>query len=249
MKENKPILLFQEDEVALGYKFDLPEKLKLNDILIKSAEYDVDDVEKKYTLVGGRPKAGSIYYLHPYKKNEYVDSTIGTENYFLNAKLDFFKRVGQLLGAKSIYTKVNITESQKREIDFNLDGGYKIVEGNITVKKEDEEKYKSSLEISDTYERQEHFNLHKNIDELKKLISEYNLNHETDLISLIESRDDRNHGNALTTRTIKSEISSEYNKLKDISVGITAPVFHISSNFKEELEIRNTLTIEINYNF
>ena len=63
----KQILLFQEDEIALGYESRLPSGVKMKDIDVKSIDYDVEEVKSKYVLLGEQPNEHSVYYLHPYQ--------------------------------------------------------------------------------------------------------------------------------------------------------------------------------------
>ena len=249
MSNNLPrVILFQEDEKALNYRYKLPFELN-SEVAVKSIEYDVEELkESGLEFVGPRPTKDAIYYRHPYKDKVYVHESLG-EDYFLKEKLDLYKRVGYLVGAKSISTKVVLTESKKLEIDAEGKVKVKLVEVDGSVKKSEESKYQSSLEISEKYEQKENFNLNKNIDELRKLIDEFNLRHELDIISLIDARDSRNSGVSLTERKVKSEMSSEYNSLLEISAQLSAPIFSVGFNFKRSLEKVNKVNIDIEFLF
>lgn len=250
MSDNNPkqVLLFQEDEKALGYMYRLPVGYDMENIDVKSIDYDVEEIKENYTLVGSQPTKNSVYHLHPYKKNTYIHESLG-EDYFLKEKLALYKRVGQLLGAKSIATKVISIENKKREIDTNGNLQYKLVDGGVNVKNTISENYKNSLEILDTYQHQENFDLDRNITELHNIINEFNLHHEIDLISMIDARDSKNSGTILSSRHIKSEISSEYNKVLDISAKLSIPLFSVSTGFKDSLKIVNKVIVDIKFEF
>src|SRR5690554_5617816 len=161
MHSNLPqVIIFQEDEKALNYRFKLPFALN-SEIVVKSIEYDLEDIKASgVKLVGPRPSKDSIYYLHPYKNTEYVHESLG-EMYFLNEKLELYERVGALLGAKSIATKVVLTESKKLEIDVEGKLRVKVVKAETNMKNSEESKDKSTLEINDTYNLQDNFDLDK----------------------------------------------------------------------------------------
>ena len=73
MESNKQVILFQRDEVALGYKYKLENPLT-SDIKILSIDYDLENMleDENIKILGPNPKENSLYYLHPYKKNTYV---------------------------------------------------------------------------------------------------------------------------------------------------------------------------------
>lgn len=250
MSNNNPkqVLLFQEDEKALGYQYEIPRTLSMRGIDVKSIDYDVEEVNKNFTLEGPQPSENSVYYLHPYKKNTYVHESLG-EDYFLKAKIFYLKRVAQLLGAKSIVTKIELTESKKREIDANGNCRYKLIEGGIDVKHKTQERYTNTLEISENVTPEDDFDLNKNIDILRNEIKEFNLYHELELVDLIESRDSRVFKTKLTSKHIKTKISSEYNRLLDISAKLSNPIFDVSTGFKDNLEIVNEIIIDIKFEF
>lgn len=249
MNNNLPqVVLFQDDEKALNYRYKLPFQLK-SSVSIKSIDYDVDAFKSNgVKLIGPQPVQDSIYYLHPYKKNEYVHESFG-ELYFLEEKLNLYRRVGALLGAKSISTKLDLTESKKIEIDVEGNLKVKVLKADVNVNSKEISKYQQSLEISEQYNLEQNFNLNDNIDKLRLMIDNLNLYHELGIISLIDARDSRDSGTSLSKRTVNSEISSEYNNLLEISAQLSSPVFSVGVNFKRSLETLNKLNVEIIYEF
>ncbi|MFC0343464.1 hypothetical protein [Epilithonimonas hispanica] len=251
MRNKQPqVILFQDDEIALGYEYDqVPVKLS-KDIIIKSIDYDYDKLkEEGVSFVGTtEPSNNSVYFKHPYKKDTYVQDT-KNEDYYLKEKVEIFKKIGQQLGAKKILTKVLSLQSEKITTEINADGSVKVVKAEVGVTTIEQKKNESSYEIEDTYELLSNFDLDKNIEDVRLLINDCNLNHESELISLIDARDSKNSGTTLKTRKVKSELTSEYNHLLDISLSLSHPVFNISSSFKKNIEKIQTLKIEIEYTF
>jgi hypothetical protein len=249
MNNNLPqVILFQEDEKALNYGFKIPFELN-SDVAVRSIEYDLEDFKNgEVKLVGPRPTKDAIYYLHPYKDNEYVHESLG-EMYFLEEKLELYKRVGYLLGAKSISTKVILSESKKLEVDVEGKVRVKVVNSGTNVNYSKQSQYKEALEISEKYNQKENYDLNKNIDELRDMTEKLNLHHELGIISLIEARDSRNSGVELSERKVKSEISSEYNRLLQISAQLSSPVFSVGADFKHSLETLNKLNVDIEFVF
>lgn len=249
MKKNLPrVMLFQEDEKALNYKYKLPFQLN-SDIAIKSIEYDVDDfLNQGVKLIGPRPTRDDIYYLHPYKNDEYIHESLG-ESHFLEEKMNFYRQVGSLLGAKTISTKVNLLESKSIEADIDGKVRVKLIDAGTNVKYSEGSVNKDTLEISEKYNLQDNFDLNKNVDMLRDMINKLNLNHELGIISLINARDSRESGTTLSHRTVKSEISYEYNNLLEVSAQLSSPVFSVGANFNRRLEKLNKLNVEISFQF
>lgn len=252
MTKNKlpQVILFQEDEKALNYKYRLPFTLNAN-IAVKSIEYDLEELRSKgIKLEGPRPEKDTVYYLHPYKEHTYIHEDLG-EMYLLREKLDLYRRVGSLLGAKSISTEVEIINSEKVEIDINtgLELPFKKIEAEVNFEYERENKEYRKLEINEKFNLKENYDLNKNIDELRGLIERLYLQHESEITSLIEARDSRESGVELSERVVNSEISSEYNKLVKVSAQFSSPIFSVSSDFKRSLERLNRLNMKIEYVF
>ena len=247
---NPKVILFQKDETALGYRYNLDNGFKLDpNISIKSIDYDIDEIKNNYTLIG-EPELNSVFYRHPYKENTYVNENYN-EIYFLKEKLSLFKEIGKQLGAKSIKTKIKKTKSKERNIDASGEVSYAKVKGDLSVNTEVKDNHSETIEINEKFELMPNFDLNKNIDELHKKINILNLHHETDLIELIRDRDSRNTGIALSEKQIKSEITSEYNSLTNISANLTAAatIFSLSANFKDTVKTENKIVIEIEYDF
>lgn len=249
MKTNMPkVVLFQEDEKALNYRYKLDYPTG-PDVQVKSLEHDYDEFARKNKLIGAnRVDSNTLLFLHPYKNNVYLNESLG-ENYFLEEKLELYKRAASLLGAKSISTKVTFKESRSVSTDINGEVKYNLVSLEGDSKSEIENNYKNSLEICEEFEPQNNFDKDKNISDLKEFIDAHNLHHEIGLVSLIEGRDSSQSGTLLTKRTVKSEITSEYNNLLEVSAKLNSPVFSVSGGYKRKLEEVNTLLVDIEFIF
>ena len=249
MESNKQVILFQRDEVALGYKYKLENPLT-SDIKILSIDYDLENMleDENIKILGPKPKENSLYYLHPYKKNNYIHESL-EEDYFLKEKMTLFKKIAQDLGAKKIEIEVVQYKQKKRDIDAKGSAEYKFIKIKSGVHDEKINKYKQSFKIEEEFEIQENFDIGKNIDYYKGYIKEHFLEHETDLISLIESRDSRKMGSLLKKSKIHSEITHEYNRLVEISVGLISPVFQLDSNFSKKIEELNQVEVDITFEF
>lgn len=248
MREILPqIVLFQEDEKALNYRYKQKYSIGTN-IKVKSLEYDFDDFEREYEVIGNRPSDNTLYFLHPYKDKVYLNENLG-EVYFLKEKLQLYKSAASLLGAKSISTKITLKESQSINTDINGEVKYETVNIEGSVKTKEENNLKKMFEIDEEFELQDNFNKENNIKELRDYIKKHDLNHEIDLISLIDGRDSSQSGTLLKKKTVKSEITSEYNNLLEVSAKLNSPVFSISGSYKEKLKKINTVTIDIKFIF
>lgn len=242
------VILFQDDEVALNYRYKLPYQLNTS-IQVKSIDYDVEDfINSGAKLVGPRPNNDSIYYLHPYKDNEYVHESLG-EMYFLKEKFNLYRRIGALLGAKTISTKVKLIKSESVEIDFEGNIQVKLVNAGLNGNLTKESTYGQFELIKDKINQEDNFDLDRNIDKLKVMIDQFNLHHELDLVSLIEDRDSREWGTKIGYRKIESEISSEFSRLLKASAQISSPVFSVGADFKNSLKSINKLMVDIVFDF
>lgn len=199
-------------------------------------------------LIGPQPTKNAIYYLHPYNKNEYIHESLG-EMYLLEQKMNLYRRVGALLGAKSISTTVVSTESKKLEIDVEGNLRIKVIKADTNINYSEQSKYQRFQVTKEEIEFKDNFDLNKNIDELRAMIDKLNLHHELEIISLVEGRDSRDSGVSLKSRKVNSEISSEYNSLLEVSAQLSSPIFSVGTDFKRSLETVNKLNVEIEFNF
>lgn len=251
----KDIIIFQDDETALGYKFaeSFPIDFPLENISIKSSEYDVDFFkEHNLQIIGDQPKnSQDIFLKHPYLDNTYINSDFSDlQDYFLKQKINFYKKVAKDLGATAINAKVSRIEISEDEINVKVDGKHVSGVGvEIDVKNNEKSDFQNKYSFESRFEIQKNHNLSDNIDRMKEFINSHNLNHELDLISLIDSRDSRISGNLLKYEKITSEITSEINKLKKISGRLRIPVFSLKADFERNISTYTKIELEIEYFF
>ncbi|MCU7543242.1 hypothetical protein [Riemerella anatipestifer] len=249
--ENPELIVFQEDEIALGYKYLSETKNLPSDIEIKSYEYDLEKVRNEFHIIGGNPRLQTVLYKHPYQENTYINGDIDNiESFFLKEKLNLYMDFGRLLGAKSINVKVTSFKSEEREMDASGEVKYKVVNIDSSYKKEEEKKLTSTIEISKEYEKSDNFNLCNNIDELKKRIDNLNLYHETELVSLVRERDSRDGGVFNSKTRVKSTITSEYRRASEFAFNLAAtPVFELNSKVKNSVKNVNEIEVDIEFIF
>ena len=241
------VILFLEDERALNYRYKLNYTLNRS-IEVKSIDYDLNKFKNDYQLIGGEPDNNSLYFLHPYKENAYVREKKG-EVYFLKEKLNLYKKFASMLGATDISANLTLEKTSSIETKVNGEVEYKVLESSVEHKKNKETKYKNSLELHETYELQHNYDKSKNLEKLRNLIYNYDLHHEQDLISLIEARDSSQTGTQLKNHKVKSEITSEFNNLLEVSAQLNSPVFDIGGSFEKKLQDINSVIVEMNFKF
>lgn len=246
----KPVLLFQEDEKALGYQYELPRELSMRDIDVKSIDYDVEEVNKNYTLAGSRPTENSVYYLDPYDvaKKRHINEKNFTPMNVLKSKINYFLRVGDFLGATKMEVKVKSVNKAERKIDFDVNGNYKLVKAKVDVTNEEIKEIIETYEVYEKLSKKENFDLNRNIDILRSELKELNL-FEPDLERYIDGRDARISGNSTDNRGIRTDLASEYNNILDISGKLSNPVFSVSAGFKDSLKIVNQIIVDIKFEF
>lgn len=249
MNNNLPqVIAFQEYERADNYKYKLPYQLN-SGIEIMSIDYDLESLKQKgIKFHGSRAKIDSVFYLHPYKDNVYINSEIA-EEYLLSEKIELYKSFAAVLGAREIYTEFIQREDKSIEVTFDGKVQVKVVNAGLNISNIENNMRSKLHQINHKIDIVDNFDLNKNIDKLYKKIEDYNLDHEIDLISLVKSRDSRDSGVQLKETTIKSEITSEYNNLLKISAQLSSPVFNLGADFNESLKTVNSLTINLKFKF
>ena len=189
MNQNLPeVVLFQNDEKSLGYKYEEKAPQLSTKIQIKSIDYDAEDFKNNFELIGGKPEENSVFYLDPYKSNTYVHES-KAEKYFLAEKIALYRLVAYYLGANKVESIVTIDKQAKLCIDKKGNLSYKIIKAEVTTKKEMEERYFETCHITEEFKLNENYDVKNGIILCEKLIIDNNLQGETDLISLLKTRD------------------------------------------------------------
>lgn len=245
---NSKIVLFEEDERSLNYKF---EKFadRLNSTEILSLEYDKDKFLNDYEIVGQEPEIGSVYYKHPSKLNCYVDSSLD-EYYFMQEKISVYTKVVQLLGATSIEATFILDSIDKMEFGANGDIKYQYVDVNSSYKEFETNKITQKLILQDSYEIQPNYDMQSSYREASLFINSQNFSSDPILKGLLDSRNPKS-GSLLKRQIIKTELTSDYNKLLEFSAGLNvmSGVFNLNMSFSKKFESIKKVYLEMTINF
>lgn len=228
------VVLFEDDERSLNYKFE-PGGKELRSTRVLSMEYDKEDF-LKYNLIGSKPEIGSVYYKHPYRNNTYVNSNL-TDFYFMSEKMELIAHLVKLLGAKSFEGSVDIEEIEKVEISADGKVNFTVVSGAANFKNEETSKLVSKLKLKRDFQEDNNFDRRASYDQAQKYIQEYNLSAETSIIGLIESRNPQ-VGNQNKRQELTSELTSEFYSILHFSVGLKVmeSVFNLNIGYNKQFE-------------
>lgn len=247
--ENNKVILFENDERSLNYKF---EKFadKLNSTKVLSWEYDRDQFLKDYEIVGDDPEIGSVYFKHPFKSNCYVDSSSSDEYYFMQEKIEVYGKVAQLLGATSFDAKVVLESMDKIEFGANGDFKYKVVKLNADLKKTETNKITQRLELRRNIEIQPNFDEIASYRKAFDFIKNHNFTSDPSLNGLLESRDPSS-GTLNKNQSLKSELTSDYNKLLEFSAGLNTMggILNLNMGFSKKFESIKKVNLDMTIYF
>ena len=245
---NSKIILFEEDEKSLNYKFEKhSDKLKSTEVL--SIEYDKDKFINDFEIVGQLPEIGSVYYKHPSKLNCYVNSR-EDEYFFMQEKIEIYGKIAQLLGATGFEATVVLDSVGK--IEFEADGNikYKVVEINSSIKEAETTKIIQRLQLKRDIEIQPDFDKHISYEKAIDFIKNHNFSSDPSLKGLIESRDP-SIGSLNKNQNLKTELTSEYNELIEFSAGlnIMGDVFNLNIGFSRKFESIKKVNLDMTIYF
>jgi hypothetical protein len=244
---SETVILFEDDERSLNYKFE-PFAKQLKSTKVLSIEYDKDEF-LQFELIGSKPEIGSVYYKHPYKNDSYVNSNL-TDFYFMNEKLELIGHLVKLLGAKSFEATVNIEDIEK--IEFLTEGktNYKVVKVEANYKKEETQKLVSKLKLKREFEQDDNFDQMHNYNKVLGYIQKYNLSAESSIIGLIESRDPT-VGNYNKYQELSTELTSEYNSILDFAacLNVMKNVFNLNFGYNKQFESIKKVNLEMKVHF
>jgi hypothetical protein len=245
---NSKVVLFEEDEKSLNYMFEqFSEKLKSTEVL--SLEFDKEDFLNTYEIVGQEPEIGSVYYKHPSKLNCYVNSSLD-EYYFMQEKIEVYGKVAQLLGATSFEATVVLDSLE--EMDFETVGEikYKVIELDSTSKKAETNKMIQRLELKRDIKIQPDFDKHISYNKAIDFIKSRDFTSDSNLNGLLESRDP-NGGSVTEKQTLKTELTSEYNELLEISAGlkVMGDVFKLNMGFSKKFKSIKKVNLDMKIYF
>jgi hypothetical protein len=246
-KINETVILFEDDERSLNYKFE-PFAKQLKSTRVLSVEYDKDDF-LQFELIGTKPEIGSVYYKHPYKNDTYVNSNL-TDFYFMNEKLELIGHLVKLLGAKSFEASVSIEDIEKMKISTEGKITYKVVKLDVSSKKEETQKLVSKLKLKREFEQDASFDKRVSYKEALDYIQKYNLSSESSINGLIESRNP-DVGNQNKHQELSTELTSEYNSILDFAAGLSVmgDVFNLNFAYNKQFESKKKVNLSMEVNF
>lgn len=250
MENNKiveTVVLFQDDERSLNYKFELFGK-QLISTKVLSIEYDKDEFSQ-LNLIGSKPEIGSVYYKHPYKNDTYVNSNLN-DFYFMNEKLELIAHFVKLLGAKSFEASVDIEDIQKMILSTDGKIKYKVVEVESSFKHEEAKKLRSKLKLKREFEQDDSFDKVTNYNRVLEHIQKYNLSAESSIIGLIESRDPM-IGNQSKHQELSTELTSEYISILNSAGGLKVmeDVFNLNFDYNRQFESIKKVNLKMEVKF
>lgn len=245
---NSKVVLFEEDERALNYKFEkFADRLKSTEIL--SLEYDKEEFLKKYEIIGQEPEIGSVYYKHPNKPNCYVNNSLN-EYFFMQEKIEVYAKVAQLLGATNFEAKV-ILDSKERKIT-TVDGVIEYTTTTIDASRKSQiiNEIKQNLKLSRNMKILPEFDKYSCYNKASDFLKSYNFTSDPSLNGLLESRNPEN-GTVNEKQILSIELTSEYNELLEFSAGLAAMkgIFKLSMRFSEQFQSIKKVNLDMVIHF
>ncbi len=237
------------DELSRNYKYEK----NCNQLDRRLQVVSVDDADELFKRSGikllniNKPVEGQILMRHPFEPNTYIDAAMKPIELFQD-KVNKMGVVLQRLGVKSISGKAHWKESLKREIDAN---------GRIGIRKFGASASYQYSEMQTECNKINIFKSYPNARLTRELYSEsiekakqYGLYNDSQIYSLIESRNPSLGSNVQGCERVSIELSKEYNELTNIAFSLNfLKVFELGFNYKETLEIVNNVAIDLDIQF
>ena len=245
---NSKIVLFEEDEKSLNYKFEKhSDKLMSTEIL--SFEYDKDKFLKDYEIVGQEPEIGSVYYKHPNRPKCYVDSNLD-EYYFMQEKIEDYAKVAKWLGATGFKATIVLDSMEKITFGTNGDFKYQAVEVDATYKETETIKITQRLKLKRDFEIQPDFDKEISFKKANDFVNSHNFTADRGLKGLIDSRNPKD-GSFTKYQGLNSELTSDYNKLLEFSAGLNvmSGVFKLNMGFSKKFELIKKVNLDMKIYF
>ena len=185
-----------------------------------------------------------ILAKHPFFKNTYVNiDSLETE--ILHHKVVCLSSIAQFLGAKSISGHAIIAEEQKRCRSMTGNLTYKVINGNVQGKIEENKKYESKYSLDDTFSGE--FS-QESYEHAKEEAAKFGLNDDIEILNLIDQRNPE-HTTSIVSRKLTIELSREYNKSIDTAFSLSVPGIKLSAGYKGILESRKTIYFKMEIKF
>lgn len=222
-----------------GSELLLNEEIHILEFPVQSSHRIIRDIVDR-----GLVRRGVVLVQSPYDTHVYEDATEARESFAL-AKHMYFSQLCQLLGAR----QVRIEQIQWRKASgtktVNVEGGVQIGKvggsGDITMKQDELEAFKSQLNLADDFEGGQ-----VHLREAEELLRQTRLFGDPNMSGLLDMR--RPEHNQLKSRTLTLNLSSETKRNLSVIGKLDIPLFiKLEADYKkvmhEQSEYSLTLTV------
>lgn len=246
------VVIFQEDERSLNYKWRLPDKSDFNrkPIAVKSYEYDKEEFLKNHEVIIDNRNfdLDTVFFLHPNKNNVYIEQS-KFEDYIFKERILRYIEMAQKLGATKANFKAELIEVKKIEKSADGSISYKVAKLEGEYKKNFEERFQKVYIDNSSYIPSEDYDLAKSYKEAQQWIKDENLYFDQDLVHFVKSRNPITE-NLLSTKVLSTKLTQETNQLLEISANLTVgPLFSLKTSFKETVSMQNELLLKMELEF
>lgn len=211
------------------YPEDFEEIIKKNNLLISNTTNLVE---------------GTILVKNPFEENAYLNFA-EAESQMIHSKAQYISEILQNLGATSFTTSSYICTEEKKEKKVTGDVTTSKASGNIAANKTTYEKKELQYKHTDSFTGEY---TKENYEKAKLLATKYGLDKDFDVAKIIEQRNPDNT-NQITARTISLDMSREFNKTKEIALGLTSEKITLNSSYTSVFEKKSHTVYEIDIKF
>ncbi len=240
----KNVILVTTDEKALSYKWE-DKAPSIKEIQVISEEYDLPALkEEKIIFIGQQNDKEQVFVKNPFIENQYVEISLAEYNIIQN-KIEIYKFIAQLLGAKSFSAKAEFIDENKFEMDLSGDVSHTAFTIDAKSRKELKKKFQKTYITDGDLKPIENFDRQRGFDEATKLINDLNFHNEVPLVGLIKSNNPALQSRQ-TRQKVKLQLSNEVFSLFEASFKITAMAgtFSLGANYKTTTESVNTIILD-----
>ena len=241
------VIHITSDERSINWKWD-----RKSDKIDKRIQFvsidDIPAIRENTNVVFPEVYENDVLIKHPFEPNTYLNLKDAV-NVIKKDKWFKISEIAQKLGAKGFTIEEAKESIDTRRFDASLGLKYKPVKTGLDIKKEDELKEKLGTRVSDEFEGRKIIS-EKSYKEAIDLANKYNLGSDPEIGSLIRMRDPKNE-NTVRSRSIHCEMTKELNSALDaaFSLNILPDVFSLDLNVKKIIETKETITLDILFEF
>lgn len=244
---NGEVIHITSDEKSINWEWE-----KDSDKVSRKLQFvSIDDIpmirnnsDIKFPVVS----ENDVLIKHPFEPNTYI-SVNDASNEIRKDKWFKISEIAQCLGATGFTIEEAKESIESRTLDATLGIKYKKVRSKSDLKKEETLKEKLGITISDKFGGCRKITDNSYL-EAKELAIKYHLDNDSAIRSLIRMRNPSKE-NMLTNRSIHCEMTKELNSALDIafSLNVMPNVFSLDANVKKTLETKETITLDVRFEF